>query len=88
MLANMLRVCRLLVVGLFVLWSAAPADAGLGAEPATTNTVTSSETARSREADPTVGVIAIAAGVAVFVFLAWAAARTSGGSQPANDIPG
>lgn len=83
MFTNLLRLVRLLVVGVFLLGPASPAEAGRRIE-------SPAETAAEpkAEADPAVGVAAIALGVAVFVFLAWAAARTSGGSQPANDIPG
>lgn len=86
MLANLSKYVRLLTAALLLGTWADPAEAGWWdrskPEP-------SQEAARSERppADPTVGAAVIAGGLALFIFLAWIAARVGGGGAPVNDLP-
>lgn len=88
MLTTLSKLVRPLVAAVLLgLWTG-PADAGwwTRSESKPTHQVTSSST-RLEPADPAVGVVVIAAGLGLFVFLAWVAVRVGGGNLPANDLP-
>ncbi|MBX9584482.1 MAG: hypothetical protein K2X87_29630 [Gemmataceae bacterium] len=88
MLATLVKHARLLTAALLLGVWAGPAEAGWWnrSKPEPTDKVTATRT--RDDADPAVGVAVIAAGLALFVFLAWVAVRVGGsGGVPANDLP-
>lgn len=84
MLAYMLKKGRVLFAVLALGFGTASAEARWRTEPPATDAVTAD---RVEKGDSDVGLAALALGLAIFVFLAWAAVRTSGGSVPAHDLP-